>query len=155
MIQFRDVNDCLVEYSPKPEFGEPWHTLVICRFQDHWVLTHNNKRGLEFPGGKREKGETIEEAGIREVYEETGGIASNLQFLGQYKVYGVAEPFVKSVYFTHLCELKPKHDYFETNGPVLLAKLPENIKNHSEFSFIMKDEILPQCLIQIQKLELI
>ena len=58
-----------------------------CRFQGQWVLTRNRKRGLEFPGGKREQGETIEEAAVREVYEETGGIVCGLKFLGQYKVY--------------------------------------------------------------------
>ncbi len=152
MIQFRDEQDCLVEFSPKPEFGEAWHVLVLCQFQDQWVLTHNRKRGLEFPGGKREKGETIEEAAIREVYEETGGVASHLQFLGQYKVHDAAKAFVKSIYYTELSELKLKHDYLETNGPVLRAKLPKDIKSDSDFSFIMKDEILPLCLKQLQKI---
>ena len=152
MIQFRDEHDYLVEFSPEPTFGEAWHVLVVCRFQDQWVLTHNRKRGLEFPGGKREKGETIEEAAIREVYEETGGVASHLRFLGQYKVHDATKPFVKSIYYTELSELKPKHDYLETNGPVLRANLPKDIKRDSDFSFIMKDEVLPLCLKQLQKI---
>lgn len=152
MIQFRDEHGFLVEFSPRQEFGEAWHVLVITQYQGQWVLTHNRERGIEFPGGKREIGETIEEAAIREVYEETGGDVSNLYFLGQYKVHDVTKPFVKSIYYTELSELKPKHDYLETDGPVLIAELPKDIKNHSEFSFIMKDEILPLSLKQLHQL---
>ena len=149
MIQFRDEQNCLVEFSSKPEFGEAWHVLVLCRFQGKWVLTRNRKRGLEFPGGKREQGETIEEAAIREVYEETGGIVSDLLFLGQYKVHDVHKPFVKSIYYTKLREMTLKHDYLETDGPELLEALPQDIKSVSEFSFIMKDEILTLSLKQL------
>lgn len=152
MIQFRDKQNCLVKFSSTPDFGEAWHVLVLCRFQGQWVLTRNRKRGLEFPGGKREQGETIEEAAVREVYEETGGIVCGLKFLGQYKVYDENKPFVKSIYYSELSELKRKHDYFETNGPVLLETLPKDIKNVSEFSFIMKDEIVALSLKQLNNM---
>lgn len=152
MIQFRDERNCLVEFSPKLKFGEAWHVLVLCRFQGQWVLTRNRKRGLEFPGGKRELEETMEEAAIREVYEETGGIVGDLQFLGQYKVHDANQSFVKSIYYTELCAIKPKQDYLETDGPILLETLPKDIKSDSEFSFIMKDEILPLSLKQLNDL---
>lgn len=151
MIQFKDKQDYLVEYSQQEEFGEAWHVLVICRFQGYWVLTRNRQRGLEFPGGKREKGESIEEAVIREVYEETGGVVSDLEFLGQYKVYDPNKPFVKSIYYTELSEMKWKQDYLETDGPVLRATLPKDIKEDSDFSFIMKDNILELSLQQLHK----
>lgn len=149
MIQFRDEQNCLVEFSSKPEFGESWHVLVLCRFQDQWVLTRNRKRGLEFPGGKREQGETIEEAAIREVYEETGGVVNGLRFLGQYKVHDAKKPFVKSIYYTELSSIKWKQNYLETDGPVLLETLPKDIKSVPEYSFIMKDEILTLSLKQL------
>lgn len=152
MIQFKDEHNCLVEFSVRPEFGESWHVLVLCRYQNHWVLTRNRKRGLEFPGGKREQGETIEEAAIREVFEETGGVVRTLRFLGQYKVHDVKKSFVKSIYYSELSELKWRHNYFETEGPVLLESLPEDIKGVSEFSFIMKDDILPLSLQQIYQM---
>ena len=41
--------------------------LVICRFFDQWLLTRHKERGWEFPGGKREPGETLEVAAFREV----------------------------------------------------------------------------------------
>ena len=34
--------------------------------RDQWLLTHHLRRGLEFPGGKVELGETPEEAAVRE-----------------------------------------------------------------------------------------
>lgn len=152
MIQFRDEQDYLVEFSPNHEFGEVWHVLVLCRFQGQWVLTRNRKRGLEFPGGKREKDETIEETAIREVYEETGGVASHLHFLGQYKVHDANKSFVKSIYYTELSEIVPKQDYLETDGPVLLVALPKDMRDNSDFSFIMKDEIVPLSLRQLDKI---
>ena len=59
---------------------------------------------------------------------------------------------MKSVYYSELSELKQKHDYFETDGPVLLKTLPKDIKNVSEFSFIMKDEIVTLSLKQLNNM---
>ena len=41
--------------------------------------------------------------------------------------------------------------YLETNGPVLLPTLPENIRTDKRFSFIMKDEVLPRALEEIKR----
>jgi 8-oxo-dGTP diphosphatase len=145
--QFVDANGYRVDFSvDMNEFGEAAHVLVLCRFGNEWVLTNHCKRGFEFPGGKREKGETAEETAKREVFEETGGITKRLCYLGQYRVHSSAGPFVKSIYFAELEELKQKDDYMETNGPVLIARLPDNVKEDSRFSFIMKDDILPLSL---------
>lgn len=152
MIQFYDKQGFLVEYSQHATFGEAGHVLVICSFRNQWVLTRNRIRGLEFPGGKREMGETIEEAAIREVYEETGGVVCDLKFWGQYKVHS-SKPFVKSIYYTELTEMKIKKDYLETDGPVLLDILPADIKHNPDFSYIMKDEILSISLKRIKQIK--
>ena len=144
MKQFIDRNGYKVEYAEDPVFGDAWHVFVICRFKGQWVLTKHRKRGMEFPGGKREIGESIEAAAKREVYEETGGVVENLRFLGQYKVHDPVKPFIKSIYYAELTWLEKKADYLETDGPLLLDRLPEVLGE--EFSFIMKDEILPLCL---------
>ncbi|MGN2271700.1 NUDIX hydrolase [Priestia megaterium] len=51
--------------------------------QDHHVLlVKNYRRGWEFPGGFVEAGESIKEAGIREVKEESGIVIEVTNFLG-------------------------------------------------------------------------
>ncbi|MFJ7755471.1 RNA deprotection pyrophosphohydrolase [Peribacillus muralis] len=147
MQRFFDKNGYMVEFAENPVFGESWHVFVLCRFKRRWVLTKHKHRGLEFPGGKREAGETIEQAAIREVYEETGGIVGQLQFLGQYKVHDPVKSFVKTIYFAQLHELEEKDTYLETDGPIFLESLPD--EPGEEFSFIMKDEIVPLSISRL------
>ncbi len=52
--------------------------MVICQYEKGWLLTNHKTRGFEFPGGKVEQGESLEEAARREVYEETGAILGEL-----------------------------------------------------------------------------
>ncbi|MFJ8264343.1 RNA deprotection pyrophosphohydrolase [Peribacillus asahii] len=153
MVTFKDEHGFLVEFSSKAEFGEAWHVLVLCQFQGKWVLTRHRERGLEFPGGKRERSETIEEAAIREVYEETGGVVGELLFLGQYRVHEPNRSFIKSIYYTELTAIEKKQEYLETDGPVLCVQLPKNIKTDTDYSFIMKDEIVPLSLQQIERVK--
>lgn len=148
MKSFIDENGYMVEFSHDEAFGDAYHVFVICRYSGKWVLTKHRKRGLEFPGGKREDGETIEGAAKREVYEETGGLVNELIFLGQYKVHDPIKPFIKSIYFAELGGLESKKDYLETDGPLLLARLPD--VPGKEYSFIMKDEILPLSLERLK-----
>ncbi|WP_110927325.1 RNA deprotection pyrophosphohydrolase [Bacillus massiliglaciei] len=147
---FKDINENKVEFSADPIFGAAGHVFALCRLGEKWVLTRHKKRGVEFPGGKREKGETEKQAAEREIYEETGGIVKHLSFIGQYKVYD-QRPFVKSVFFAELLRLEKKDEYLETDGPVLMKSLPENIRDHAEFSFIMKDQVVPLSLEQWKK----
>ncbi|MGE7603355.1 RNA deprotection pyrophosphohydrolase [Peribacillus sp. NPDC097675] len=151
MKSFIDEHGYKVEFSNDLAFGEAHHVFVICRFNGQWVLTKHRRRGLEFPGGKREEGETIEAAARREVHEETGGVVDHLIFLGQYKVHDPIKPFVKSIYYAQLSGLERKNDYLETDGPLLLATLPEVVGE--EYSFIMRDEILPLSLKRMEEMK--
>ncbi|MFJ5625550.1 RNA deprotection pyrophosphohydrolase [Peribacillus loiseleuriae] len=152
MKTFFDNNGHQVDFSSKDEFGDAWHVLVLTCWNGRWVVTRHKARGLEFPGGKREKGETIEEAAVREVYEETGGKVDKLLYLGQYRVHAVSGPFIKSIYFAELTELVRKDDYLETEGPVLLDKLPDHLKTDSRYSFIMRDEVIPLSIERLRQI---
>ena len=59
----------------KNEFVVGWVTSNVDN--ECWLMVLNKKRGWELPGGKIEDSEQIEEAILRELYEETGllGIA--------------------------------------------------------------------------------
>ncbi|RXI98669.1 nucleoside triphosphatase YtkD [Anaerobacillus alkaliphilus] len=129
-------------YNDHPFSKEPRHVWVICMYEGKWLLTRHAERGIEFPGGKVEEGETAPEAAKREVSEETGGKVENLTYIGQYRVTGKQEVVIKNVYFALISGLEIKDHYFETEGPILLKELPPKIRTDKEYSFIMKDEVL-------------
>src|SRR5699024_4444508 len=129
----------------------PKHVLIICMFRDAWLLTKHKNRGLEFPGGNVEEGETAEEAAYREVMEETGGVVNELTYVGQYKVSGKKRTIIKNVYVAQIEKLIEQDTYYETDGPHMIQQLPENIMSNKQYSFIMKDNIVPKCLVQIEK----
>ncbi|WP_026671715.1 RNA deprotection pyrophosphohydrolase [Alkalihalobacterium bogoriense] len=120
---------------------QPGHVWVICRYNNQWLLTNHATRGLEFPGGKIEKGEQPKEAATREVWEETGAKIKSIQYIGQYTVSEKERTIIKSIYFAMIESIEKKDTYYETNGPILLDEIPNNIKEQDQFSFIMKDKV--------------
>lgn len=138
-------------FEHHPFSDTPLHVWVICRFHGQWLLTNHQIRGLEFPGGKVESGETAEQAAIREVAEETGATIEDLYYIGQYHV--AAERLCKNIYYAEIAELHTKSDYMETSGPVCLEDFPNHIKSDERFSFIMKDDVLTHSLSYIQTLK--
>ncbi|MBE4908387.1 nucleoside triphosphatase YtkD [Bacillus luteolus] len=153
MIVFQDMylNEVNLSFTNNPFSMNPRHVWVICRHNDQWLLTDHSERGLEFPGGKIENGETPEQAAVREVMEETGGIVSDLNYIGQYKVIGKGKTIIKNIYFAKVSKLVEKDDYLETKGPVLLNNLPKNLSTNSMYSFIMKDDVLQHSIEYILK----
>nr|CDQ30663.1 Putative 8-oxo-dGTP diphosphatase YtkD [Virgibacillus halodenitrificans] len=145
---FKDYynNKVKLSFEDHPFTSQPKHVWVICKYKDQWLLTKHKERGLEFPGGKVEIGETAEQAAKREVMEETGGIIAEMDYIGQYFVSGRRENVIKNVYFAVIDELFPQPTYFETEGPVLLDSLPNDVKHNRLYSFIMKDDVLVHCL---------
>ncbi|WP_338472006.1 nucleoside triphosphatase YtkD [Niallia sp. XMNu-256] len=153
METFEDVNGCTVQLSfVRDAFSkEVEHVLVICRFYDQWLLTKHKERGYEFPGGKREAGETLEEAAKREVNEETGASLNSLEFIGEYKVSDEKGSFVKAIFIGEVEKLEPKTNYFETNGPVLVSGDLLTLRMQDSYSFIMKDKVIEKVINKIQE----
>ncbi|EWG10625.1 RNA deprotection pyrophosphohydrolase [Cytobacillus firmus] len=153
METFLDENGGKVRISfNKKAFGiEPGHVLVICRYGDQWLLTNHKKRGWEFPGGKREQGESLEEAARREVYEETGADLNHLHFIGEYEVNLGEERFVKAIFFAEVKSLNNTNQYFETNGPILTGGNLLEDRWSSQYSFIMKDKVVEKSLEKIMQ----
>ncbi|GLB58600.1 RNA deprotection pyrophosphohydrolase [Cytobacillus sp. NCCP-133] len=151
METFLDANGGEVRLSfKKGAFSDdPKHVLVICRYNGRWLLTHHKVRGWEFPGGKAEPGEEIEEAARREVYEETGAILKSLEFIGEYEVHADNRSFVKAIFYGEAGKLEKKPQYYETNGPVLLEGNLIQQRWDKKFSFIMKDLVVEKSLEKI------
>ncbi|API90904.1 putative 8-oxo-dGTP diphosphatase YtkD [Virgibacillus pantothenticus] len=154
MYTFKDYykNEVKLSFEDQPFSEHPLHVWVICVYEDKWLLTEHKERGIEFPGGKVEKGESAKEAAIREVKEETGGIVEQINYIGQYFVSGKSENVIKNVYFATVSSLEQQATYYETNGPVLLEVLPTDVKHREEFSFMMKDGVLKYCLSHVKRL---
>ncbi|PAV27738.1 nucleoside triphosphatase YtkD [Virgibacillus profundi] len=152
MYIFRDYynNEVKLSFEDHPFSNAPKHVWVICRYGNRWLLTKHKERGLEFPGGKVEIGETAKQAAIREVMEETGGSVEKIHYVGQYFVSGKTDTVIKNVYVAEIDELIQQETYYETKGPVLLESIPKNIKQNGLYSFIMKDGVLDHCMDYIK-----
>ncbi|WP_157951012.1 RNA deprotection pyrophosphohydrolase [Peribacillus acanthi] len=138
--------------TDKQFFDEPSkHVLVICKWKGKWLLTRHKERGLEFPGGKLEIGETLHQAAVREVREETGAEVEKLTYIGNYKVNSNHGSFVKTVFFATLSHIHPMQEFLETDGHYLLDELPKSF-NNDQFSYIMQDQVIQQSLKIVQKL---
>lgn len=152
LITFRDYynNEVKLSFEDHPFSESPMHVWVICRHKGQWLLTKHSERGLEFPGGKVEEGETAKEAAVREVMEETGGTIQDINYVGQYMVDGRSDTVIKNVYFATIDKLTEQETYYETEGPILLKYIPGKVKYIKKYSFIMKDGVLENCMKYIK-----
>lgn len=152
MKVFLDQNGNQIELSfLRGSFGgSARHVLVICQYEDKWLLTKHKVRGLEFPGGKRESGETIEQAAHREVFEETGAILNSLKWIAEYKVTDTKGSFLKCVFYAQVKNIDITESYYETDGPVWIEGDLLKVRYGNEYSFIMKDHVIEECIRYIQ-----
>ncbi|MGH2319557.1 RNA deprotection pyrophosphohydrolase [Planococcus sp. SE5232] len=147
-MHYQDLNGypCELSFEKKTFPFESRHVLVICRYQGKWLLTRHNKRGLEFPGGKVEAGESLQEAAKREVYEETGAHVKELEWFAEYVVYS-EKPFCKTVYIGTVDSVDPI-PLLETQGIFLLKELELG----DGFSFLMKDAGMRKIIEKVKQL---
>lgn len=152
VLSFKDRHSVDVQLSfEKGIFTiKPEHVLVVVLNNGKWLMTAHPRRGIEFPGGKVEKGESLEDAALRETFEETGVVLKELKWIAEYIVYS-EEPFCKAVFTGKVERIKQCPDSFETDG---LFWLPvEKYGNEKNLSFHMMDEGLEAIRKKVIELE--
>ncbi|MDW0110188.1 NUDIX domain-containing protein [Sporosarcina aquimarina] len=137
MLTFDDLKGSRVELVFGEQELEARHVLVVLKHDGKWLLTTHTIRGVEFPGGKAEPGETIEDAAAREVMEETGVTVTNLEKFAEYVVY-TDPPFCKAVFTADFVDLDIHAERFETEGALWLTD--DELDNCDTLSFHMKDK---------------
>ncbi|AOV07035.1 NUDIX hydrolase [Sporosarcina ureilytica] len=138
MLIFHDSEGGRVELTfGKNRFGMPArHVLVVVKHEGKWLLTKHRTRGIEFPGGKAELGESIEAAAIRETFEETGVILSNVHQFAEYVVHSNIT-FCKAVFTGVIDEIQENPTLHETEGAIWMTD--EQLDACKSLSFHMKD----------------
>ncbi|HWI46924.1 MAG TPA: nucleoside triphosphatase YtkD [Rummeliibacillus sp.] len=152
MFTYTDLNGngCELSFKKNAFSINPKHVLVLAKYEGTWLLTEHPERGYEFPGGKVEDGETLEEAAVREVFEETGAKISNAEWLATYIVHENI-PFTKAVFTATVQEFDPNHPNMETNGAVLMTE--EELSANTRLSFYMKDLGMKKILEKVSERE--
>lgn len=152
MFSYTDLNGHGVDLSFKKDaFAlEPTHVLVLAKYEGRWLLTKHRERGYEFPGGKQEPDETLIEAAIREVYEETGAYLEQLTWLATYVVQQ-NPPFGKAVYIANVTSLASDYERHETEGAVLMTD--DELLSCEQLSFHMQDSGMKKILEKVSELE--
>ena len=149
MFTFIDENGLRVDlhFDEGPFEVEPKHVLVIVKYKDKWLCTEHGKRGIEFPGGKQEAGETLIEAAIREVYEETKVKVTDVKWFAYYIVHDQV-PFGKAVFTARVEAIDAFVGEFETVARHWLAE--EELLAHQSLSFYMRDDGMKKMLQEVK-----
>lgn len=138
MLVFQDSHGGRVELSfGKNRYGMPArHVLVVLKHKGKWLLTKHRTRGIEFPGGKAEPGESIEDAAIRETMEETGVTISNVHQFAEYVVTSNIT-FCKAVFTGIIEEIEKEPSLYETEGAMWMTD--QELDDCETLSFHMID----------------
>lgn len=125
----RDDKQVEVIFSDELEIDDEYTGAIVIPFYgDKFVMTfHPGRKGWEFPGGKKEENESLLQCAIRETFEETGAILSELKPIGYYRIVKDKHAFKTLVYKGNVAIFEPKPRWSETDLVKLFDNLPKNI----------------------------
>jgi YjjG family noncanonical pyrimidine nucleotidase/nucleoside triphosphatase YtkD len=140
-----DIDDAQIKFA-----------VIMARYRDQWIFCrHQSRDTYEIPGGKREPGETIEDAARRELFEETGAIGFDLKQIAVYSVERDWDFSYGMLYFSEVKELSelPKLEIAEISfhdalpepltypeiQPMLYKKVVREINVKPKFHYLLFD----------------
>jgi 8-oxo-dGTP diphosphatase len=105
-------------YKFKPVVGS--YAVINCSGK-YLICYNSSRKQWEIPAGKREENETPKDCAIRELFEETGQVVSDFEFLGLLKVKNITNDKVKynPIYFSTIEALQQ----FRKNNETTKIKL--------------------------------
>ena len=116
----------MVQFYPSIDDSKLDFAVLVAFYNGKWVLCkHRERDTYEFPGGKRECGESIDVTARRELFEETGAIKYNLKPICVYSVTREGEPeSFGMLYLVDIFEFTNLPNY-EMEKVIIISKLPE------------------------------
>ncbi len=106
----------------------PKFAVIAARYGDGWIFCKHKQRSTwEIPGGHREAGENIDDTARRELYEETGALAFDLQRITAYGVRVDNAVTYGMLYLADVRVLGELPPEMEIGEIVVTDKLPENL----------------------------
>jgi len=152
-VKFRDKDndEVYLTYKTNKDIADGQHVLVIPIFKQQLLFTQHKIRGIEFPGGKKEAGETSEMAASRELFEETGASIKHCEYIAQYRVDRQSGySFTKDVFMVEVDEIVQQPNYYETDGPLLFQNTDQIAE--AKKSYLLKDAAILHCLERVSEL---
>ena len=105
-----------------------YYTVLAARFENHWIFCRHKKRSTwEMPGGRREPGETIDDAAKRELWEETGAAEADIRPVSAYSVTADGQTTYGMIYYADVTALGDLPEEFEMQELLFSDRLPENL----------------------------
>lgn len=149
MFTFTDENGLQVDlrFDEGPFDVEPRHVLALVQHEEKWLCTVHMRRGMEFPGGKQEDGETLAEAAVREVYEEGNVEIEDVKWFAYYIVHDEV-PFCKAVFTGKVKHIEDFTGDYETTGRMWLTE--EELWARDDLSFYMRDAGMKKMLQEVK-----
>lgn len=112
---YEQINDELLKFA-----------VIISKHKGYWVLCkHKDRNTYEFPGGHREKGESIEQTAKRELWEETGATKFILKKVCVYSVTNNGTETFGMLYYADISNFG-ELPQFEIEKTELFDDLPSN-----------------------------